>query len=97
MATDAPESTQQLAAPRRNSRVDGRQKAAILLVALGPERAAQVFGHLNEEEIESLSLDMAKLHQVPSDLCQEVIAELVDTCLAQRYMAEGGVEYAREV
>jgi flagellar motor switch protein FliG len=98
MTADAPESTQQITAPpRRGSRVDGRQKAAILLVSLGPERAAQIFSHLSDEEIESLSLDMAKLNQVPSDLCQEVIAELVDTCLAQRYMAEGGVEYAREV
>jgi flagellar motor switch protein FliG len=97
MATDAPESSQQLAPPRRSSRLDGRQKAAILLVSLGPERAAQIFGHLKEEEIESLSLDMAKLNQVPADLSQEVIGELVETCIAHRYMAEGGVEYAREV
>jgi flagellar motor switch protein FliG len=98
MSTEAPESSQQLAAPpRRSIRLDGRQKAAILLVSLGPDRAAQIFGHLKEDEIESLSLDMAKLNQVPADVCQEVIGELVDTCLAQRYMAEGGVEYAREV
>ena len=97
MTPDATESSQQLTAPRRNSRLDGRQKAAILLVSLGPERAAQVFSHLNEEEIEALSLDMAKLSQVPSDLSQEVIGELIDTCIAQAYIAEGGVDYAREV
>jgi flagellar motor switch protein FliG len=97
MTIDATESSQQLAAPRRTVRLDGRQKAAILLVSVGPERAAQIFDHLKEDEIESLSLDMAKLNQVPADICQEVIDELVDTCLAHRYMAEGGVEYAREV
>jgi flagellar motor switch protein FliG len=97
MTSDATESTQQLAAPRRNSRLDGRQKAAVLLVSLGPERAAEIFSHLTEDEIEALSLDMAKLNQVPGDLSQEVIGELVDTVLAQGYIAEGGVDYARDV
>jgi flagellar motor switch protein FliG len=98
MPTDAPESSQQLAAPRaRSSRLDGRQKAAILLVSLGSERAAEIFRHLKEDEIEALSLAMAKLNQVPSEVSHEVIDELVDTCLAQAYVAEGGVEYARDV
>jgi flagellar motor switch protein FliG len=96
MSIDVPESTQ-VAAPRRRSRLGGRQKAAVLLVSLGPDRAAEIFGHLKEDEIEALSLDMAKLHQVPTEVSQEVIGELVETCLAQAYMAEGGVEYAREV
>lgn len=96
MSIDVPESTQ-LAAPRRQSRLGGRQKAAVLLVSLGPARAAEIFGHLKEDEIEALSLDMAKLSQVPVEVSQEVIGELVETCLAQAYMAEGGVDYAREV
>jgi flagellar motor switch protein FliG len=96
MSIDVPESTQ-LAAPRKRSRLGGRQKAAVLLVSLGPSRAAEIFGHLKEDEIEALSLDMAKLNQVPVEVSQEVIGELVETCLAQAYMAEGGVEYAREV
>src|SRR4051794_14878683 len=97
MTIDATESSQQLAAPRRTVRLDGRQKAAILLVSVGPERAAQIFDHLKEDEIESLSLDMAKLNQAPADICQEVIDELVDPSLAPRYMPEGGVDSAREV
>jgi flagellar motor switch protein FliG len=97
MSIDVPESTQ-LAVPRkRASRLAGRQKAAVLLVSLGPERAAEIFGHLKEEEIEALSLDMAKLNQVPSEVSREVIDELVENCVAQAYLAEGGVEYAREV
>jgi flagellar motor switch protein FliG len=97
MSIDVPESTQ-LAAPRkRASRMGGRQKAAVLLVSLGPARAAEIFGHLKEEEIEALSLDMAKLNQVPSEISREVIDELVENCVAQAYLAEGGVEYAREV
>ena len=45
---------------RTAPRLAGRQKAAILLISLGPERAAEVFRHLREEEIEALSLEMAK-------------------------------------
>jgi flagellar motor switch protein FliG len=96
MSIDVPDS-KEVAAPRRRSRLGGRQKAAVLLVSLGPQRAAEIFGHLKDDEIEALSLDMAKLNQVSTEISQEVIGELVETCLAQAYMAEGGVEYAREV
>jgi flagellar motor switch protein FliG len=96
MTTDALE-TQQLTAPQSGAPLGGRQKAAILLVSLGPERAAQVFGHLKEDEIEALSLDMAKLKQVPATISKDVIDEVVETCVAQAYLAEGGVDYAREV
>jgi flagellar motor switch protein FliG len=96
MTTEAPEA-KQLAPPRRSSRLAGRQKAAVLLVSLGPERAAEIFRHLKEDEIEALSLDMAKLHQIPVDVSAEVWSEMVETCLAEAYIAEGGVEFAREV
>ena len=52
-------------------RVNGRKKAAVLLVALGPERAAEVFKHLHYDEIESLSLEMAKLQQVDPSVDQQ--------------------------
>ncbi|CAN5214276.1 hypothetical protein BH20ACT16_BH20ACT16_10510 [soil metagenome] len=98
MVTDAPPESKQLAAPaRRASRLGGREKAAVLLVSLGHERAAEVFRHLKEDEIEALSLDMAKLQQVPADVSAEVWEEMVETCLAEAYLAEGGVEFAREV
>ena len=46
------------------TKLNGRKKAAVLLVALGPERAAEIFKHLHYDEIESLSLEMAKLQHV---------------------------------
>ena len=48
----------------RSGTVTGRKKAAVLLVALGSERAADVFRHLRDDEIEGLSLEMAKLQRV---------------------------------
>jgi flagellar motor switch protein FliG len=82
---------------RRRSKIPGRSKAAILLVSLGPGRAAEVFKHLKDEEIETLSLEMAKTRQIPQDTSEEVWGELVETVMAEAYVAEGGVDYAREV
>lgn len=78
-------------------RLRGRQKAAILLVALGPEKAAEVFKHLRDDEIESLSLEMAKLGQVDHEQVGYVFEELAATVQAYDSLAAGGVEYAREV
>ncbi len=93
----APASAAVAELPRPSVRLPGREKAAVLLVSLGPERAAEVFKHLKDEEIETLSLQMAKTRQVPQDLSEAVWTELVETVMAEAYVAEGGVEYARAV
>jgi flagellar motor switch protein FliG len=75
----------------------GIEKAAILLVAIGEERAGQIFGYLGENEVEALSLEIAKSRKVPNEICRDIIGEAVDTVLAEDYIAEGGVEYARSI
>lgn len=77
--------------------VTGIQKAAILLIALGPERSAKVFQHLKDDEIESLTLEIANTKSVPSDLKDQVLDEFYEVCLAQQYIAEGGIAYAKEL
>ena len=46
--------------------LSGVQKAAILLIALGPEMSASVFKHLKEDEIEQLTLEIANTRSVSS-------------------------------
>ena len=75
----------------------GRRKAAVLLVSLGAERAAQVFSRLREEEIEALSLEMAKLQWLEPGIADGVLEELAATVEAYDSLNAGGVEYAREV
>ncbi len=82
---------------RREGQVKGRKKAAVLLVALGPERASEVFKHLHYEEIESLSLEMAKLQHVDPVVTTQVMEELAATVAAYESLAAGGVDYARDV
>ena len=78
-------------------RIGGRKKAAVLLVALGPDRASEVFKHLHYEEIESLSLEMAKMQHVEPTMTTKIMEELAATVTAYDSIAAGGVEYAREV
>jgi flagellar motor switch protein FliG len=86
------------AAPaRRKLEMKGRRKAAVLLVALGPERAAAVFKHLRDEEIESLSLEMAGLNRVDPRTTEAVFEEIAATVEAYDSLLSGGVDYAREV
>ena len=80
-----------------NEDLNGVQKAAILLIALGPEKSAQIFKHLKEEEIEELTLEIANTRSISPALKEEVIEEFYQVCLAQQYIAEGGIGYAKEL
>ena len=81
----------------KDEKIMGLQKAAILLIALGPERSALIFKHLKEEEIEELTLEIANTWSVTPQLNEEVIEEFYQVCLAQQYIAEGGIGYAKEL
>ena len=82
---------------RNASEITGVQKAAILLIALGPEKSALIFKHLKEEEIEELTLEIANTRSITPQLKEEVINEFYQVCLAQQYIAEGGIGYAKEL
>ncbi|MGH2884460.1 MAG: magnesium and cobalt transport protein CorA, partial [Solirubrobacteraceae bacterium] len=79
------------------AKIKGRQKAAVLLVSIGTERAARVFERLRDEEIETLSLEMAKLQFLEPGVADGVIGEMAATVAAYDSLNAGGVEYAREV
>ncbi|MDR9791885.1 flagellar motor switch protein FliG [Aeribacillus sp. FSL K6-8210] len=78
-------------------KLNGRQKAAILLISLGPEASASVYKHLTEEEIEKLTLEISSVRKVDSQKKEEVIEEFHQIALAQDYIAQGGIQYAKEV
>ena len=80
-----------------DEKITGLQKAAILLIALGPERSALIFKHLKEDEIEELTLEIANTRSVTPQLKEEIIEEFYQVCLAQQYIAEGGIGYAKEL
>lgn len=75
----------------------GVEKAAILLIALGPEKSSMIFKHLKEEEIEELTLQIANTRSVSPGEKEGVISEFYEICLAQSYIAEGGIGYAKDL
>ena len=80
-----------------NNNLTGIQKAAVLLIALGPEMSASIFKHLKEEEIEQLTLEIANTRSVSPAVKDEVMDEFYEVCLAQQYIAEGGIGYAKDL
>ena len=96
--TQVPAAPAAASAPaKRKLEIKGRKKAAVLLVSLGPDRAAEVFKHLRDDEIETLSLEMAKLQRVDAFTQATVLEELAATVEAYDSLLAGGVDYAREV
>lgn len=74
-----------------------RQKAAILLISLGPDISAQIYKYLSEEEIEKLTLDISSVKMVDNDTKEAILDEFHQMALAQDYIAQGGVNYAKEI
>ncbi|AZV42271.1 flagellar motor switch protein FliG [Peribacillus asahii] len=82
---------------KKKGELTGRQKAAILLISLGPDVSASVYKHLSEEEIERLTLEISSVRKVDSKEKEEVLEEFHNIALAQDYISQGGIGYAKQV
>ena len=80
-----------------DDKMSGLQKSAVLLIALGPEKSSNIFKHLKEEEIEELTLEIANTRSITPQIKEGIIEEFYQLCLAQQYIAEGGIGYAKEL
>ncbi|ETI69345.1 flagellar motor switch protein FliG [Neobacillus vireti] len=78
-------------------RLTGKQKAAILLISMGKDASSKVFNHLPEEEIDQLTLAIANIHKVDAKEKEEVLKEFHEMCIAQDYLAMGGISFAQDV
>lgn len=77
--------------------VSGKKKAAVLLISLGPEVSAEVFKHLSDEEIEQLTLEIANARKISVEEKEVIIEEFQELCVAQDFISQGGIEYAKDV
>ncbi|MCX7568514.1 flagellar motor switch protein FliG [Tumebacillus sp. DT12] len=81
----------------RTQKLTGRQKAAVLLVSLGPEIASKIFKHLREEEIEQLTLEIANVRKIEFEQREDILEEFHQIVMAQEFISQGGIEYAKDV
>ncbi|MEN3779582.1 flagellar motor switch protein FliG [Priestia megaterium] len=81
----------------QKNELTGKQKAAILLISLGPDVSASIYKHLSEDEIEQLTLEISSVRKVDPSLKEAVLHEFEQITLAQNYLEKGGVSYAKQV
>lgn len=81
----------------KKGELTGKQKAAILLISLGPDVSASVYKHLSEEEIERLTLEISSVRNVDSAEKENILEEFHNLALAQDFITQGGIGYAKEV
>jgi flagellar motor switch protein FliG len=86
-----------MARNENRGKLTGKQKAAILLISLGPDVSASVYKHLSEEEIEKLTLEISGVRKVDPQTKEEVMEEFHQIALAQDYISQGGIAYAKTV
>ena len=75
----------------------GRRRAAILLVAVGPEVAAEVYRNLTDNEIEQITVEIATLGNLSPQMVSQTLEEFYHTALAQQHINQGGIQRAREI
>ncbi|MCL2557338.1 MAG: flagellar motor switch protein FliG [Treponema sp.] len=75
----------------------GRQKAAIFLVSIGSELSAEIFKYLREDEIETLTFEIARLETIDSDQKDTILQEFQELMMANQFISTGGIDYAREL
>lgn len=77
--------------------IPGPKKAAIVIVALGPENSSELLKGLSESEVEALTKEVARLDGVTSEMREAVLKEFHTLGVAQQFVSQGGIEYAREL
>ena len=75
----------------------GPQRAAALLILLGTEAASKVLGFLASEEVEKITVEIARFKNLPSEVVDAILVDFRDTAVARAYVTQGGLPYAREV
>lgn len=81
----------------KDKAVGPEQKAAAIVVALGTEKASKLYKYLSTDEVEMLTLEVAKLGHLQADQTEEILDDFYKSCLTQKVVTDGGLEYARAV
>jgi flagellar motor switch protein FliG len=79
------------------TKITNKMKAAMIIISLGPEKAAKLYHYLRDEEVEQLTIEVASIPRVGADKIKSTLGEFYELCLTQNYISEGGIDYARMV
>ncbi|MDR3193076.1 MAG: flagellar motor switch protein FliG [Treponema sp.] len=82
---------------KKGKEFNGRQKAAIFLVSVGSEISSEIFKYLREDEIETLTFEIARMETIEPEQKDEVLQEFQELMMANQFITTGGIDYAREL
>ena len=82
---------------RAHPKLTRQQKAAAVIISLGTDKASQLYQYMSPEDVEQLTLEVAKLGYLDSDMTEDVLTEYYQMCMTNKAVTEGGLEYARAV
>ena len=75
----------------------GAQKAAAVVVSLGADKASLIYQYIDASDLETLTLEVARLGMLDAQQTEDVLSEFYQNCMTQKAVTEGGLEYARTV
>ena len=75
----------------------GMQKAAAVIIALGADKASLIYQHMDPEDVEQVTLEVARIGFLSMDVSEAVLTEFYQMCMMNKAVSEGGLEYARSV
>lgn len=81
----------------KDEKMTSKQKAAAIIVSLGADRASKIYKYLEESDIEKLTVEVAKLGHVESEVAETILDEFYKLCLTKKVVTDGGLEYAKNV
>ncbi len=87
----------QAAKTSKQAELSTAQKAAAVIIALGAEKASLLYKFMEDEEVEQLTLEVARLGVLSTQQTEDILNEFYQLCLTNKAVTEGGLEYARAV
>ena len=97
VAVAAPAQTAQTPAKKPLPELTGPQKAAAVVIALGAEKASNLYKYMEPEDVEQLTIEVARLGYLDAEQTEAVLTEFTQMCMTNKAVTEGGLEYARSV
>lgn len=82
---------------RSTDNLSGARKAAMLMVLLGEDASSSMMRHLGEDEVQSISKEIARSSHISAENAGDVLEEFYQMSMARNYVIKGGIDYAKRL
>lgn len=96
-AAPAPAAAASKGKKKPDEELTGPQRAAAVVIAMGADKASTLYKYMAPEDVETLTLEVAKLGFLNSEMTESILTDFHQMCLTNKAVTEGGLEYARSV